>query len=128
MTRGRARIGVSDERGRESGKADGGTDGDAGGGATKSECSAALRVARAKAGEGWLANMAGPLCIRITRYGKRRYDGDNMQGGCKGLRDAIAAALGRPGDSAEDGLRWEYRQVCGAAVEVRTEVEFFVEG
>lgn len=51
--------------------------------------------------------------VRITRYGLRRYDDDNMVGGSKELRDSIAAALGFPGDSEEDGLRWQYAQEKG---------------
>jgi hypothetical protein len=54
-----------------------------------------------------------PLLVRITRIAQRRLDDDNMSGGCKQLRDAIASAFGRQGDSETDGLWWEYRQEKG---------------
>jgi hypothetical protein len=57
-----------------------------------------------------LVDHAGPVLVRFTRVGGRGLDGDNLQGGCKQLRDAVAAALGRRGDSDADGMRWEYRQ------------------
>ncbi|MGE4340540.1 MAG: hypothetical protein AB7E55_32010 [Pigmentiphaga sp.] len=50
-----------------------------------------------------------------------RIDDDNLSGGCKQLRDAIAAALGRNGDSARDGLWWEYREEQGPN-EVRIDI------
>jgi len=61
-----------------------------------------------------------PLLVRIVRVGGRPLDDDNLAGGCKELRDAIAAALGRRGDSKADGLRWEYQQEPG---EVGTRIE-----
>lgn len=77
----------------------------------------------AKSAQG-LVNIAGPLVVRITRhYIGKRYDDDNFSGGCKQLRDALAAALSRKGDSEKDGLRWEYRQVKSAAQEIM--IEFF---
>jgi hypothetical protein len=57
-----------------------------------------------------LVDHAGPVRVRLTRVGGRPLDGDNLQGGGKQLRDAIAAALGRRGDSDADGMRWEYAQ------------------
>ena len=51
-----------------------------------------------------------PCVVRITRVGTRRYDDDNLVGGCKELRDAVAAALGLPGDAEEDGGGFEYHQ------------------
>lgn len=66
-----------------------------------------------------------PLLVRIVRkYDARlakRYDDDNFIAGCKPLRDAIAAALSRDGDSEENGLWWEYRQEIGEP-EIRIEV------
>jgi len=51
------------------------------------------------------------LLVRITRrYAGREYDDDNLISGCKELRDAIALAFGRKGDSRKDGFEWEYRQ------------------
>jgi len=51
-----------------------------------------------------------PLLVRITRNRGRTLDTDNLAGGCKQLRDAIASAFGRKGDSAEEGFTWEYMQ------------------
>ena len=64
-----------------------------------------------------------PCVVRITRVGTRRYDDDNLVGGCKELRDAVAAALGLPGDAEEDGVRFEYRQETGRHPTVRIDVE-----
>jgi len=61
-----------------------------------------------------LVDVPGPCLVRITRVGHRRYDHDNLSGGCKELRDAIAAALGKPGDSEEAGMHWEYAQRTGS--------------
>lgn len=70
-----------------------------------------------------LVDIAGPLLVRITRiYAGRGYDDDNFSGGCKQLRDAIAAALSRKGDSEKDGLRWEYRQIAGTQREITIEI------
>jgi hypothetical protein len=70
-----------------------------------------------------MVDITGPLLIRITRcYTGKRYDDDNLVGGCKQLRDAIAAALSRKGDSEKDGLYWEYRQVAGTEHGVTIEI------
>lgn len=69
----------------------------------------------------------GQLLVRITRQANSAgLDDDNLTGGCKELRDAIAEALGRPGDSAKDGLRFEYCQTRGPAammIEIFTELK-----
>lgn len=70
-----------------------------------------------------LVDLVGPLLIRITRgYVEEEYDDDNFSGGCKQLRDAIAAAFSRAGDSAQDGLFWEYRQIQSEAPEIIIEI------
>ena len=95
---------------------------------TRRGCSKPQRAGRrALGGEGaaaqGLVDIAGPLLVRITRvYAGRCYDDDNFSGGCKQLRDAIAAALSRKGDSEEDGLRWEYRQIPSAQSEIVIEI------
>jgi len=73
-----------------------------------------------------LVHIAGPLLIRIVRRvpHSRRLDDDNLSGGCKQLRDAIATSLGRKGDSEEDGLWWEYAQEKGSE-EYETLIEIF---
>ena len=62
-----------------------------------------------------LVHIACPVRVRIIRRvpHKRRLDCDNLSGGCKQLRDAIATAMGRKGDSEEDGMFWEYEQETG---------------
>lgn len=67
-----------------------------------------------------LAHPAGSLSVRIIRIGGRALDDDNLAAGCKELRDAVAAALGRHGDSERDGLAWEYVQEPG---EIGTRIE-----
>lgn len=59
-----------------------------------------------------LVHIDGPLLCRITRRvpHSKRLDDDNLSGGAKQLRDAIATSLGRKGDSEKDGLFWEYCQ------------------
>ena len=72
-----------------------------------------------------MVDIAGPLLIRIIRryasHMAKRYDDDNFIAGCKPLRDAIAAALSRRGDSEKDGLWWEYQQEIGEP-EIRIEI------
>ena len=58
--------------------------------------------------------------IRVTIVrgcGAVPLDHDNLVGGCKPLRDAIAALLGRD-DAERHGIEWEYRQEKGAATRV----------
>lgn len=58
-----------------------------------------------------LVHVTGKVLVRITRrYSGRLYDDDNMSGGSKALRDALASALGRKGDSLADGMVWVYEQ------------------
>ncbi len=78
-----------------------------------------VRKAPAPAG---LVDIAGPLLVRITRVGPRPLDDDNLSGGCKELRDAAAALLGRKNDSQEAGLFWEYCQEQGPP---ETIIEFY---
>lgn len=63
------------------------------------------------------------LIVNIVRvHTGQEYDDDNLSGGCKQLRDAIAAALSRKGDSWKNGLRWEYHQEIGEIPEIRIEI------
>ena len=66
-----------------------------------------------------------PVCIRLTRTGYRRLDGDNLQGALKAHRDAVAAQLRI--DDATPLVEWQYEQVTdsdeknhGVAVEILT--------
>lgn len=53
----------------------------------------------------------GRWLVRITRRGKRTLDHDNLLGGCKQLRDAIAEDfLGLKGDAEQDGVSFDYAQ------------------
>lgn len=63
---------------------------------------------------------AARLRVTITRRSPRPLDDDNLVGGCKQLRDAIAELLGRKGDAEKDGLVWEYRQERGEKMTVIT--------
>jgi len=71
-----------------------------------------------------LEDPAGTLHIRIVRVGGRTMDSDNLPSGYKALRDAIAAAFGRRGDSEGDGWIWEYAQEPG---EIGTRIEIYTE-
>lgn len=72
-----------------------------------------------------MVNLTGNLLIRITRQANSGgLDDDNLSGGSKELRDAIAEALGRPGDSAKNGLRFEYSQSKGSAAMI---IEIFTD-
>lgn len=67
-----------------------------------------------------LVDPARPLAVRLVRVGGRPLDDDNLAAGYKPLRDAIASAFGRAGDSEMDGWRWAYAQEPG---EIGTRVE-----
>ncbi len=79
--------------------------------------------------KGRMVDLAGALLVRIRRQVHGRgLDDDNMSGGCKALRDAIAAALGRAGDSEGDGLRFDYVQEAAPAGNAKTIVEVYRDG
>lgn len=48
------------------------------------------------------------LRVSIIALTKRTWDGDNITGGCKPMRDAIAQRLGL--DDADSIIEWEYGQ------------------
>ena len=89
---------------------------------TKSKCREQKALDMENESAPRMVNITGSVLIRITRIGKMELDGDNMSGGCKELRDAIASSLGRKGDSASNGMFWEYKQKKG---EPETIVEIF---
>lgn len=62
-----------------------------------------------------------PCTVYITRIGKRRMDGDNLQGACKAIRDGIAQKLGV--DDGDSRIRWEYAQEIGKEYGVRICIE-----
>ena len=49
--------------------------------------------------------------VRLTRYGKRKLDDDNLRGAMKAIRDGIADALGI--DDGDDRVKYEYDQAVG---------------
>lgn len=51
---------------------------------------------------------AGRLVISLVGHRTRILDDDNFVGGCKWLRDAIAASLGI--DDGDPRVRWQYSQ------------------
>lgn len=68
-----------------------------------------------------ISGFCPPLVIRFTRVGKRKLDGDNLQGSCKALRDGVALALGI--DDGDESLEWRYTQEKGRDYAVKVEVE-----
>lgn len=63
----------------------------------------------------------GRVLVTIVSYRRKLLDGDNLQGGAKSLRDAIADTIGM--DDADPRLKFEYAQVittgkCGTAVKI----------
>lgn len=83
----------------------------------------ARRAKRAKEHRraGYLATKAHalPLIVILTRIGKRKLDGDNLQGALKSVRDGVADRLGI--DDANPLVRWEYAQEIGKGYAVRIE-------
>lgn len=60
-----------------------------------------------------------PVVVILTRIGKRKLDGDNLQGSLKSIRDGVADRLGI--DDADSLVRWEYAQEIGKDYAVRIE-------
>ncbi len=57
---------------------------------------------------------------RLKGYRERDFDGDNLQGAFKAVRDGIAMYLGI--DDGSDLIEWEYRQDKDKAAGVRVEI------
>ncbi len=66
-------------------------------------------------------NDAPGYAVTLTRIGKRKLDSDNLQGGFKAIRDAIAKAFGI--DDGSDRWGWRYDQ----RVEKRYGIEITIE-
>ena len=70
-----------------------------------------------------------PCTIKLTRIAPRRFDEDNMVGGCKYIKDAVAEyfhpnlATGRADDDPD--LTWQYAQEKGAPKEHALRIEIF---
>lgn len=75
-----------------------------------------------------MVNVPDKVSVRIIRYvpDKRHLqDDDNTNGGCKELRDAVAAFLGRQGDSEDDGfVSWDIETRFGP---FKIEIEVYEE-
>jgi len=61
-----------------------------------------------------------PVTVRIVRLAMRKLDGDNLIGGCKAVRDEIAALCGF--DDRSEHVRWEYSQEQARGWRCRLEV------
>jgi hypothetical protein len=61
-----------------------------------------------------------PVEVTLTRIAPSELDGDNLQSGCKGLRDGIADALGV--DDRHPGIAWRYAQRRGAPRQYGVEI------
>lgn len=59
--------------------------------------------------------------IKLTRYGKRILDDDNLSGGFKHVRDGIADALGV--DDGSGDIKFEYFQEKSNEYKVKIEIE-----
>lgn len=55
-----------------------------------------------------LCRPAPPYVITLTRIAGRKLDGDNLQGACKAIRDAVAKHLGI--DDGDEAHEWKYAQ------------------
>lgn len=63
-------------------------------------------------GAGWPGSGPGPVVrVIIIAARPKLIDDDNLAGGCKSLRDAIARKLGV--DDGDPRVSWEYRQLVG---------------
>lgn len=66
-------------------------------------------------------SVASRYCIKITRFGMNKLDGDNLQRSAKAVRDAIAKHIGI--DDGSDRLTWQYDQVVGGPYGVSVSIE-----
>ena len=78
--------------------------------ARKREQQEALRVAWKKAAKKMSRPVAVPCVVRFTRIGPQKMDDDNLAGGFKGCRDAVAHEIGI--DDGSELIKWEYCQVA----------------
>lgn len=61
-----------------------------------------------------------PAVVTLTRFGKRKLDGDNLQGAFKYVRDQIAKKLGV--DDGDSRYEWVYVQEIGKKYMIRIEI------
>jgi hypothetical protein len=77
-----------------------------------------LAVAAALSGK---QRPAPPFAVTLTRIGKRKLDGDNLQSAFKGIRDQIAKWL-KVDDGDEAKVSWWYGQEVGKGYAIRVEI------
>lgn len=84
----------------------------------------ARRVKKEREATGWsllpFKAPALPCVVTLTRVAPRRMDGDNLQGACKAVRDAVADWL-----RVDDGsplITWRYAQRQGRPKEYAVEI------
>jgi hypothetical protein len=67
---------------------------------------------------------SAPLVVTLTRISPRAFDDDGLAAAFKGVRDEVAALLGR-GDDPKAGIRWVYGWERGRVREyaVRIQIE-----
>lgn len=61
-----------------------------------------------------------PVIVRMTRYGPKKLDDDNLASAMKHIRDGIADTF--EVDDADDGYHWEYRQETNKEYKVKVEI------
>lgn len=64
---------------------------------------------------------AVPCMVTLTRIAPRTLDGDNLQAGCKAVRDAVALYL--TVDDADPRVTWRYEQEKGGTKEYALRIE-----
>jgi len=98
-----------------------------GSGAAKQKRDGSTALGTEREDQKGMVNIPGMVCVTLTRVYSGRgkaYDDDNLSGGLKSLRDAVAETLlGRKGDSQEDGLEFSYHQEKGE--ETKTIIEIY---
>ena len=62
-----------------------------------------------------------PIVVRLTRFGPRLLDGDNLQASFKGVRDTVADLL--KVDDGDERIRFEYDQRIDRDYSVVIQVE-----
>lgn len=87
-----------------------------------------IKAARAKQHRQWIVAVAKserftfslPATVRMTRYGPKKLDSDNLQSSLKHVRDGLQDLIGV--DDGDPRWDWQYRQDIGPDYAVRIEV------
>lgn len=67
------------------------------------------------------SNVTFPATVKLTRYGVRLLDSDNLAGGFKAVRDALAHLLGI--DDGDPRITWHYAQAVSDVRIYKVEIE-----